>query len=151
MKKAAMFGTSATTSRNLPNSADPHALSRYFPPHSSMPMVARKSKIFCSTSVAVRKVHGNTSDRAGTTVRYGIVYCCEPESGGCVSWDIHSRYRRAPVRTVRKMQATRHPLVKGGMLTRGGILSFYPMAMGYLRQFSDTTGRGEREGRSVSG
>ena len=31
-RKAVTFGTTATTNRNFPNSLDPHALSKYFPP-----------------------------------------------------------------------------------------------------------------------
>ncbi len=78
--------------------------------------------MFCSTNVAVTKVHGNIIDCEGTTVKYGTVYIWLPgeaDSSSFCCCDIHARYFRAAVRTDRQVQATRHARVSGGMFIRG--------------------------------
>ena len=57
-KKVSIFGTRDTTKRNLANSLEDHALSRYLPPWYRVSPAMDRVKILFSTSVDVTKVQG---------------------------------------------------------------------------------------------
>jgi hypothetical protein len=57
-KKHKKLGINDTTTRNLANSLEDQALSRYLPPLKSVTPAMTRQVRFSSTRVVVRKVHG---------------------------------------------------------------------------------------------
>ncbi len=73
-------------------------------------------KRLLSTNVVVNNVHGYTSDIDGTKVRYGTTRTSVAL--------VHDLKRSAALRADCAVRRTKHPLVMGGMLSRGGMLRY---------------------------
>lgn len=71
-QKQSALGTSDVTRRNLANSLEDHARSRYLPPWYKVRAAMVRVKMLFSTSVVVTKVHGYMSDSWGMRLRYGM-------------------------------------------------------------------------------
>lgn len=69
MAKHSVLGIRAVIRRNLANSLDDHARSRYLPPWYRVKAAMEKVKMLLSTSVVVRKVHGYMSESCGMRFR----------------------------------------------------------------------------------